>query len=231
VSVGLSYKNGTAVSDAYVSASGVGTNWYWGDVSGVTMYAQTGADGVAHLVVPAVPLIVTASKSVQVDLPKSQTTMQVNVGGQLVNVTLYYSPNYVYLSAEALLIPPRATLNMVVTAQTQSRLIPYAAGAASSPGQAVTNGAAAVPPSSGQGLPTTQAAGAGAQTSTTSVQTSQIAAAPAAIPPLPASDVGAPSTTQSSSNPTSISVLAIGTVVLAGAIAAVVGIAISRARR
>jgi hypothetical protein len=231
LSVSLSYKNGTAVSDAYVSASGVGTNWYWGDVSGVTMYAQTGADGVAHLVVPAVALIVTASKSVQVDLPKSQTTMQVNVGGQLVNVTLYYSPNYVYLSAEALLIPPQATLSMVVTAQTQSQLIPYAAGAASSPGQAVTNGAA-VPPSSGQGLPTTQAAGAGAQTSTVSVQTSRVAAAaPAAIPPIPASDLGAPPSTQPSSNSPSISVLAIGTVVLAGAVAAVVGIAISRARR
>jgi hypothetical protein len=226
VSVSVSYKNGTAVSGAYVSASGVGANWYWGDVSGVTMYAQTGANGVAHLVVPAVPLTVTASESVQVNLPKSQTTMQVNVGGQLVNVTLYYSPNYVYLSATALLIPPQATLSMVVTAQTQSQMIPYAVGAGA-PGQAVTNGAA-VPPSSGQGLPTSQAAIGGAQsdTATASAQTSHIAN----IPPIPASDLGAPPSTQPSSNIPSISVLAIGTLALAGAIAAVVGIAISRAR-
>jgi len=105
VTVSVTYKNGTAVSDAYVSANVVGANWYWAETSKVTMYAQTGSDGVAHLVVPQVPMAVTASKSVQVDLPKSQTTVQVSVGGQLVNVTLYYGPNYVYESATGLLIP------------------------------------------------------------------------------------------------------------------------------
>ena len=78
----------------------------------------------AQLVVPAVPLTVTASDSVQVNLTQSQTTVQVNVGGQPVNVTLYYSPNYVYLSASALLLPPQTSLSMVLTAQTQSPPIP-----------------------------------------------------------------------------------------------------------
>ena len=95
----------------------------WGDNSNLSLYAQTAANGVAQLVVPAVPLTVTASESVQVNLTQSQTTVQVNVGGQPVNVTLYYSPNYVYLSASALLIPPQTSLSMVLTAQTQYPLI------------------------------------------------------------------------------------------------------------
>jgi len=134
VSVSVSFKNGTAVSGAYVSTSVVGANFYWGNDSNVTMYAQTSADGVAQLVVPVAPLTVTASESVQVDLPKSQTTTQVNVGGQLVNVTIYYSPNYVYLSASALLVPPQTSLSMVVTAQAQPLVYPYAEGSAVSGG-------------------------------------------------------------------------------------------------
>ena len=138
VSVSVSFKNGTAVSGADVSASVVGADLYWGGNSSLTMYAQTAANGVAQLVVPAVPLTVTTSESVRVNLPKSQTTMQVNVGGQLVNVTLYYSPNYVYLSASALLVPPQTSLSMVVIAQTADPVIPYAVGATAS-GQATTN--------------------------------------------------------------------------------------------
>ena len=226
VSVSVSYKNGTAVSGAYVSASGVGANWYWGDVSRVTMYAQTGANGVAHLVVPAVPLTVTASMSVQVNLPKSQTTMQVNVGGQLVNVTLYYSPNYVYLSATALLIPPQAALGMVVTAQTQPQLIPYAAGAAA-PGLAATN-AVAAPPNSSQGQPASQATIATGAGNGSSNQTSQLTS----IPPIPTSDLGAPPVSaQSTTNAPGVSLLTIGTIALAAAIAATVGIVISKTRR
>jgi hypothetical protein len=225
VSVKVSYKNGTAVSDAYVSASGVGANWYWGDVSGVTMYAQTGANGVAHLVVPAVPLTVTAYKTVQVNLPKSQTTMQVNVGGQLVNVTLYYSPNYVYLSATALLIPPQATLGMVVTAQTESAPIPYAVGATAS-GQAPTN-AATIPPNSSQGQPASQVAIASGTGNGSSNQTAQITS----IPPIPTSDLGAPASAQSTSITPGVNLLTIGTLALAAAIAATVGIVISKTRR
>ncbi len=132
VSVSVSYKNGTAVSGADVSASVVGGYLSWGDNSNLSLYAQTAANGVAQLVVPAVPLTVTASESVQVNLTQSQTTVQVNVGGQPVNVTVYYSPNYVYLSASALLIPPQTSLSMVLSAQTQSPPILYGAGSASS---------------------------------------------------------------------------------------------------
>jgi hypothetical protein len=216
VSVSVSFKNGTAVSGAYVSASVVGADLSWGDNANLSMYAQTAADGVAQLVVPAVPLTVTASQSVQVNLTQSQSTVQVNIGGQLVNVTLYYSPNYVYLSASALLVPPQTSLSMVLSAQTQSPLIPYAVGSSAS----------VAPPGSSQGQPGLQGA-PGALNNAGSTTTAQLAA----IPPIPASDIGSHASTQPSSNSSSVTLLAIGTVALAGAIAAIVGIAISRTRR
>jgi hypothetical protein len=225
VSVSVTYKNGSAVPDAYVSANVVGANWYWGDAPRVTMYAQTGANGVAHLVVPQVPMAVTASKSVQVDIPKSQTTMQVSIGGQLVNVTLYYGPTYVYESATALLIPPQTSLSLVMTAQIGYPMIPYGPGPMVA-GQTTPN-PGAVPPNSIQGQKTSLGAPSAAQGN----GGSSLNAPLGSIPPIPASDLGASSTIQPSSNTPSISLLAIGTLALAGAIAAIVGIAISKSRR
>ena len=221
VSVSVSFKNGTAVSDAYVDASVVGANWYWGSDSNVTMGAQTAANGVAQLVVPAVPLVVTASDSVQVSLPKSQTTMQVNVGGQLVNVTLYYSPNYVYETATALLVPPKASLSMVVTAQTNNQLIRYGVSS-SAPG--LVTGSPGTASTSAQGAAGTLNAASSSSSSTTLQTTS--------IPPIPAFDIAAAaSSSQPSSSGPGISVLAVGTLVVLAVIAAVVGIAISKRKR
>jgi len=222
LSVSVSFKNGTAVSNADVSASVVGTDFYWGDNSNLTLYAQTAANGVARLVVPAVPLTVTASDSVQVNLPQGQTTVQVKVGGQLVNVTLYYSPNYVYETATALVVPPQTSLSMVVTAQTESPLIPYAVGSASSGGGS-TNAATGAPTTSSQG----QQASPGGATAALSSGSSTTTAQTTTIPPIPAADVG----TQSSSNGSGINLLEVGILALAGAIAAIVGVAISRSRR
>ncbi len=216
VSVSVSFKNGTAVSGADVSANIVGTDSSWGDNSNLSLYAQTAANGVARLVVPAVPLTVTASDSVQVNLTQSQTTVQVNVGGQPVNVTLYYSPNYVYLSASALLLPPQTSLSMGLTAQTQSPPILYAAGSSSSTAS----------PNSSQAQPGAQG-GAVAATNGASSTAAQIAA----IPPIPAYALGSQTSNKSASNISGVTLLALGTIAIAGALAAVVGIAISRARR
>jgi hypothetical protein len=221
ISVSVSFENGTAVSGAYVSTSVVGSDFYWGNDSNLTMYAQTSADGVAQLVVPAVPLVVTSSESVQVDLPQNQTTTQVNVGGQPVNVTLYYSPNYVYLSASALLVPPQTTLSMVVTAQPQSPIVPYAEGSAT-PGVATTNVDAGAPATSSQATSTAGGA-AGAASNTASTTTS--------IPPIPASDLGASTSTHSSSSASGVTLSAVGIIALAGAVAAIVGIGISKTKR
>ena len=216
VSVSVSFKNGTAVSGAYVSASVVGADQSWGDNSNFSMYAQTAADGAAQLVVPAVPLTVTASESVQVNLTQTQTTVHVDVGGQPVNVTLYYSPNYVYLSASALLLPPQTSLSMVLSAQTQSPPILYAGGSVSSTAS----------PNSSQGQQGPQGAVAASVNSQ-----SRTAAQITAIPPIPTFDLVSPASTKQSSNISGVTLLAIGTIAVAGAAAAIVGIAISRTRR
>ena len=216
VNVSVSFKNGTAVSGADVSASVVGTYTYWGDNPKLSMYAQTAADGVAELVVPAVPLTVTASDSVQVNLTQGQKTVQVNVGGQPVNVTLYYSPNYVYLSASALLVPPQTSLSLVLSPQTLTPPIMYAAGSSSS----------AASPSSSQLQQ--GALGAAAPASNTASRT---AAQIANIPPIPASALGSAASTKPSSNVSGVTLIAIGTIAIAGAVAAMVGVAISKAKR
>jgi hypothetical protein len=215
VSVSVSFKNGTAVSGAYVSANVVGADLSWEGNSSLSMDAQTAANGVAQLVVPAVPLTVTASESVEVNLTQSQSTVQVNVGGQPVNVTLYYSPNYVYLSASALLIPPQTSVSMILSAQTQSPLIPFAVGSASS-----------VAPNSTP-IPQGSQGAAAARSSGGSTTTAQISA----IPPIPASDLGSPVSVRPASSISGVSLLTIGTLALAGGVAAIVGIAISRTRR
>jgi hypothetical protein len=219
VSVSVSFKNGTAVSGAYVSANVVGADLSWGGNSSLSMDAQTAANGVAHLVVPAVPLTVTASESVEVNLTQSQSTVQVNVGGQTVNVTLYYSPNYVYLTASALLIPPKTSLSMVLSAQTQSPMIPYAASSAAGSAAAGASLNSSQVPQGSQG-----AAAAPSSGSTTTAQIS-------AIPPIPASDLGATSSIRPATSISGVSLLAIGTLAFAGGVAAIVGLAISRTRR
>lgn len=118
VAVKVSFFNGTAAAGAWVSASVVG-QWYywWGQDSGVVMSAQTGADGVANLVLPAAPAVVTAWDWIPVNLPHNETTVVVNVGGQPVNVTVYWQPTYVGLSASTLLIPPVNSANLTLSYQ------------------------------------------------------------------------------------------------------------------
>lgn len=213
VSVNVSYKNGTAVSGAYVSANSVGTYLYWGNYANFTLYAQTGKDGAAQMVVPAVPLVVSASYSVQVSLPKGQTTEQVTVGGEVVNVTLYYSPQYVYLTDSALLLPPQTSLSMVLTAQTQSGPILYAQSSGAE---------TAVPPTTGAAVSSPGSTSA-ATTTTLSASSTNIPPFQASLSPTPSS--GSPATSSGAS------FVEVGTLALAAALAAVVGVGISKARR
>jgi hypothetical protein len=218
VSVSVSFKNGTAASGADVSASVVGADWYWGGDSNLTMDNQTGPDGVARLKVPAVPLTVTASDDVQINLPQNQTTVQIEVGGQLVNVTVYYSPSYVYLSASSLLVPPQTSFSMVMTAQAQPRLIPYAVGSSTSAGTPAESNIAS--PSSS---PQTAGGASALSTSTTSARLT-------AIPPIPSSIVAA-QTQASTRTPSGLSgadLMEIAAIAIAGAIAAVAGVTISK---
>lgn len=110
--VSASYPNRTAAEGASVSASVVG-GWYWWGGSGLSMYNQT-KSGLAYLRVPAVPVVVTAWSWVQVTIPRSQTTLQVVVGGEKVNVTVYWQPTYVGFAGSALIVPPASSASIIM---------------------------------------------------------------------------------------------------------------------
>ena len=134
VTIKVSYVNGTAAEGASVSASIVG-QWYywWGQDSNVIMWAQTDSSGIAKLVLPAAPAVVSAWKWVQVDIPSSQTTITRNVGGEAVNVTVYWQPSYVGLAASTLLLPPASSASLTLHYQ-QSNYWVMPMGAKSSQG-------------------------------------------------------------------------------------------------
>jgi hypothetical protein len=118
ITVKVLFANGTAAADASVSASVVGA-WYWwyGPDANLKMYTQTGADGVAQLTVPSVPVDVTAWEWLPVQLPTNQTTVPVNVGGETVNVTVYWQPTYVGLGGSELIIPPQNSATITLHVQ------------------------------------------------------------------------------------------------------------------
>jgi hypothetical protein len=153
VSIKVTFVNGTAAAGAQVSASVVGA-WYWwyGVDTKTNLYAQTGSDGVAQLTIPSVPVVVTAWDWVSIDLPKNQTTIPYNVGGETVNVTVYWQPSYVGLAGSALIIPPQTSATIVLHAQQPTYW--YMAGQASSAVSApTTSGASGTIADSNMGVP------------------------------------------------------------------------------
>ncbi len=118
VTVKASYVNGTAAAGASVYASVVG-EWYywWGQGSSLTMGAQTDSSGIAHLVIPAAPAVVTAWSWVPIFTDKNGSTITTDVGGQSVNVTVYWEPTYVGLSESGLLLPPSTSIELTLRYQ------------------------------------------------------------------------------------------------------------------
>jgi hypothetical protein len=157
VTVKVAFVNGTAAAGAWVSASVVG-QWYywWGNDPAVVTSAQTDSNGVANLVLPTAPSVVDAWDWVQVNLPANQTTAKVDVGGQTVNVTVYWEPTYVGLAASALIIPPTNSVSLTLHYQQPNFWVtpagtevqPGSPGATS--GSAVSNSATGVPSGSVQ---------------------------------------------------------------------------------
>lgn len=134
VTIKAAFVNGTAAVGAYVSAFVVGQSYYWwGYGAKINMYAQTDKFGVATLTVPNAPVQVTAGLSVPINLPQNVTTVTTNVGGQKVNVTVYWQPSYAYLTGSALLIPPANSASITLRYQ-QPSYYPLAYGASSAPG-------------------------------------------------------------------------------------------------
>lgn len=121
--VSLSYPDGTPVQDAYVYASVIGAGgWYWwnGGQNKLVMWGQTDTSGRTELVVPTLPLEVTAWVWVPIKMPENITTISVNVAGERINVSVYYQPVSAGFSAVALVMPSQATLSMTLHYQQQN---------------------------------------------------------------------------------------------------------------
>ena len=133
VTVHVSYANGTAASGAYVSASIIGSYYYYPTANWV-MWGQTGPDGSFTLKVPSLPVEVYAYTSIPVNLPKNLTTYVTTIGGEKVNVTAYWQPTYTYLEGYALIIPPQTSANITLHVQQPRYYVtPYATGQTTPP--------------------------------------------------------------------------------------------------
>jgi hypothetical protein len=119
--VHVQFLNGTAASGASVSAYVVGGNYV--DTQGWVTNGQTGSDGNFTLVMPNAPIQVSAYLSYPINLPKNISTVTVVIAGQKVNVTVYWQPNSVTLSGQALILPPETGAE--ITLQVQQQSYPY----------------------------------------------------------------------------------------------------------
>jgi hypothetical protein len=111
----VAFANGTAAVGVNVYASVIGESY--GYSPNWVTYGQTGPDGNFTLVVPDAPVQVSASMSVPIQLPKNVSTVTVVVGGQKVNVTVYWQPNSVNLSGQTLVLPPQHGAAIVLQVQ------------------------------------------------------------------------------------------------------------------
>jgi hypothetical protein len=134
VTVHVAYVNGTAAQGAWVYASVVDDYYYYG--SNITSSAQTGADGTAVLTMPRAPLLVTSYLSVPITLPQPNVT--VIIGGQKVNVTVYYYPTSVTLEGQTLILPPQTSGSITLQYQPQQIYFPLPLGLSTPSGVANT---------------------------------------------------------------------------------------------
>ncbi|MGD1055142.1 MAG: hypothetical protein ABR867_03565 [Nitrososphaerales archaeon] len=115
VTVRVTFANGTAAAGAYVSASIIGQDYYWWSPnSSLVMSNQTNNLGIAHLILPQAPAVISAWDWVPVNSPVSNNTVPAYVGGQKINVTIYWEPTYVGLSASTIVIPPNNNVNLTL---------------------------------------------------------------------------------------------------------------------
>jgi hypothetical protein len=114
VTVKVSYVNGTAAAGASVYASIVGEWYYWvGPNASVNMSGTTDNNGVAHLVLPVAPAVITAWKWVPIS-SNTNGTVTTTIGGEKITVTVYWQPTYVGLSGSGLLLPPQNSMSIVL---------------------------------------------------------------------------------------------------------------------
>jgi hypothetical protein len=123
ISIQAKYVNGTLASGTELDASIVGLMYWWPFpttyASGsITLWNETDSSGIATLTVPSVPVIVNAWKSIYVNLPSNETTVVRNIGGENVNVTVFWEPMYIGLTGSTLIIPPATSDKITLHAET-----------------------------------------------------------------------------------------------------------------
>ncbi len=140
IRIQANYPNGTAAKGASISASVLGNSYWWGYDSKVSMYNTTNAGGSATLVTPNAPVLLSVWANLPVALPTNLTTVQRTVGGEAVNVTVYWQPTYVSFAGWSLLTPPQTSAKIVLHYQQPMYYVTsYAGGGASSVGAGVAS--------------------------------------------------------------------------------------------
>ena len=186
VTVKVAYVNGTAAADASVYASVVG-EWYfwWGPNSSIIMGAQTDSNGIAHLVLPAAPSVVTAWEWIPLFSGSNGNTIQRMVGGQEINVTVYWQPTYIGLSGSGLILPPQNNINITLHYQQPNYwVLPANVASEGAYSGGASTGTAASRPS---GVPSLASTNSGTQGSSQYYLPSQIPAIQQAAAIAPAS--------------------------------------------
>jgi len=120
------YANGTAAAGASVSASTIGSDYYWGYEPNVVTWTTTNADGYATLVTPAAPEQISAWSWIPLNFT-GVAVPTVIVAGEPVNVTGPMLPAYLGLAGSTLIIPPQTTATITMQTQQQNYWVtPYA---------------------------------------------------------------------------------------------------------
>ena len=102
LAVTVQYANGTAAVGASVSASVIGSSYYWGYEPNVVTWATTGADGVANLIVPTAPVQINAWLWIPSNETGVPTPKVVGAPSQVINGSVIAYPIYLGLAGSAL---------------------------------------------------------------------------------------------------------------------------------
>jgi len=105
---------------------------------------------------------------------KNESTVETNVGGQEINVTMYWQPTYVGLSGSGLLIPPQNSLNLTLRYQQPNYWVMPAG--VDSKGEYISGAPSATVASQPNGTPSLASSSSGAQSSAQYYLPSQIPA-------------------------------------------------------
>jgi hypothetical protein len=119
LTVKVTYANGTVAAGAYVSASVIGSSYYWGYEPNVVTWATTESDGIAVLFTPTAPIQVDA----WIWVPSTGTInpgAPTGVSGQVVNGTVIPVPVYLGLAGSALVVPPQTNAQITLQPQQSS---------------------------------------------------------------------------------------------------------------